>query len=145
MNKIVLCDIDGTVANNDHRQNLLKEFKDWDLFFSKLDQDEPIEKIIKIVNEYSEQGFVIYFLTGRPERYELKTRQWLEKFFKFQINLIMRKDGDMRDKLLIKYELFSDNFQSEEILVCIENDLKLCELWESLELAVINVNDLLVN
>ena len=66
MNKIVLCDIDGTVANNDHRQNLLKEFKDWDLFFSKLDQDEPIEKIIKIVNEYSEQGFVIYFLTGRP-------------------------------------------------------------------------------
>lgn len=145
MNKIVLCDIDGTVANNDHRQNLLKEFKDWDLFFSKLDQDEPIEKIIKIVNEYSEQGFVIYFLTGRPERYELKTRQWLEKFFKFQINLIMRKDGDMRDKLLIKYELFSDNFQSEEILVCIENDLKLCELWESLDLAVINVNDLLVN
>ena len=145
MSKIVLCDIDGTVANNDHRQHLLKEYKDWDLFFSKLDQDEPIEKIIKIVNEYAEQGFVIYFLTGRPERYELKTRQWLEKFFKFQINLIMRKDGDMRDKLLIKHELFSDNFQPEEILVCIENDLKLCDLWESLDLAVINVNDLLVN
>ena len=145
MSKIVLCDIDGTVANNDHRQHLLKEYKDWDLFFSKLDQDEPIKKIIKIVNEYAEQGFVIYFLTGRPERYELKTRQWLEKFFKFQINLIMRKDGDMRDKLLIKHELFSDNFQPEEILVCIENDLKLCDLWESLDLAVINVNDLLVN
>ena len=145
MSKIVLCDIDGTVANNDHRQHLLKEYKDWDLFFSKLDQDEPIKKIIKTVNEYAEQGFVIYFLTGRPERYELKTRQWLEKFFKFQINLIMRKDGDMRDKLLIKHELFSDNFQPEEILVCIENDLKLCDLWESLDLAVINVNDLLVN
>jgi len=145
MSKIVLCDIDGTVANNDHRQHLLKEYKDWDLFFSKLDQDEPIKKIIKIVNEYAEQGFLIYFLTGRPERYELKTRQWLEKFFKFQINLIMRKDGDMRDKLLIKHELFSDNFQPEEILVCIENDLKLCDLWESLDLAVINVNDLLVN
>ena len=145
MSKIVLCDIDGTVANNDHRHHLLKEYKDWDLFFSKLDQDEPIKKIIKIVNEYAEQGFLIYFLTGRPERYELKTRQWLEKFFKFQINLIMRKDGDMRDKLLIKHELFSDNFQPEEILVCIENDLKLCDLWESLDLAVINVNDLLVN
>ena len=145
MSKIVLCDIDGTVANNDHRQHLLKEYKDWDLFFSKLDQDEPIEKIIKIVNEYADQGFVIYFLTGRPARYELKTRQWLEKFFKFQINLIMRKDGDIRDKLLIKHELFSDNFQPEEILVCIENDLKLCDLWESLDLAVINVNDLLVN
>ncbi len=25
--KIVICDIDGTVANNDHRQHLLKGFK----------------------------------------------------------------------------------------------------------------------
>jgi len=145
MSKIVLCDIDGTVANNDHRQHLLKEYKDWDLFFSKLDQDEPIEKIIKIVNEYAEQGFLIYFLTGRPQRYELKTRQWLEEFFKFQINLIMRKDDDSRNKLLIKKELFEENFQAKDILVCIENDPKLCKLWESLELAVVNVNDLLAN
>ena len=25
--KIVICDIDGTIANNDHRQHLLKKFK----------------------------------------------------------------------------------------------------------------------
>ena len=29
MSKIVLCDIDGTVANNDHRQHLLRNYKDW--------------------------------------------------------------------------------------------------------------------
>ena len=57
----------------------------------------------------------------------------------------MRKDDDSRNKLLIKQELFAENFQAEDILVCIDNDPKLCKLWESFELAVINVNDLLAN
>ncbi|MDA9259619.1 hypothetical protein OAD37_04495 [Gammaproteobacteria bacterium] len=145
MSKIVLCDIDGTIANNDHRQHLLKEYKDWDLFFSKLDLDEPIKEIIKIVNEYAKQGMIIYFVTGRPMRYELKTKDWLKKFFKFKINLIMRNNNDSRNKFLIKEELFSKNFQREDIQVCIENDPELCKLWESFGLNVINVNDLLSN
>ena len=45
MSKIVLCDIDGTVANNDHRQHLLRNYKDWDKFFSKLSEDSlPFSK-----------------------------------------------------------------------------------------------------
>tara|TARA_Y200000002_G_C22620649_1_gene638014 strand:+ start:1254 stop:1370 length:117 start_codon:yes stop_codon:yes gene_type:complete len=34
--KIVICDIDGTIANNDHRQYFLEGKKDWDGFFSSL-------------------------------------------------------------------------------------------------------------
>mgnify|MGYP004095851775 CR=1 FL=1 len=34
--KIVICDIDGTTANNDHRQHFLEGKKDWDGFFSSL-------------------------------------------------------------------------------------------------------------
>ena len=37
MKKIVICDIDGTIANNDHRQHYLEGKKDWEGFFSELE------------------------------------------------------------------------------------------------------------
>ena len=41
--KIVICDIDGTIANNDHRQHFLEGKKDWDGFLivqTKIDQSK---------------------------------------------------------------------------------------------------------
>ena len=53
MKNIILCDIDGTVANNDHRQHFLEGKKDWDGFFSELVNDQPIQIIIdKVINNY---------------------------------------------------------------------------------------------
>ena len=64
--KIVICDIDGTIANNDHRQHFLEGKKDWDGFFSELN---------KIYQFIQYKKLLIYrtnmspFITGRPERY----------------------------------------------------------------------------
>ena len=69
MKKIILCDIDGTIANNDHRQHFLEGKKDWDGFFSELINNEPIFPIInKVIEEYK-AGKDIVFLTGRLEKY----------------------------------------------------------------------------
>ena len=77
MKKIILCDIDGTIANNDHRQHFLQGKKDWDGFFSELINDEPIIRIIKKINAYHDEGKNIIFLTGRPERFRYSTTLWL--------------------------------------------------------------------
>ena len=61
MKNIILCDIDGTVANNDHRQHFLEGKKDWDGFFDKLDEDEPIRPIINKVIENNKSGKKIIF------------------------------------------------------------------------------------
>ena len=74
--KLVLCDIDGTVANNDHRQNVLKAFDDWDEFFL-LKDDEPIQVIIEMVKHKVEFNNHLIFLTGRPEKYRKMTEDWL--------------------------------------------------------------------
>ena len=68
MKNIILCDIDGTVANNDHRQHFLEGKKDWDGFFDALDKDKPIFLIINKIIRENESGKNIIFLTGRPER-----------------------------------------------------------------------------
>ena len=131
---IVICDIDGTVANNDHRQHLLQGFKTWDKFFAHLSKDLPISEVIEFVINLHDEGKEVVFVTGRPARYEEATRKWLEKHFNFEIKLIMRKDQDNRNKIEIKKEIFLENFKSEDIFLVIDNDRDLIKMWQSLSL-----------
>ena len=131
---IVICDIDGTVANNDHRQHLLQGFKTWDKFFARLSEDLPISEVIEFVINLHDEGKDVVFVTGRPARYEKATRKWLEKYFDFEIKLIMRQDKDKRNKIDVKKEIFLENFKSEDIFLVIDNDRDLIKMWQSLSL-----------
>ena len=106
MSNIILCDIDGTIANNDHRQHYLEGKKDWDGFFSELVNDLPIYEIIDQIIEEQSKGREIIFLTGRPERYRYSCTLWLKEYFDFDFKLLMRKDNDQRHKLEIKKRNF---------------------------------------
>ena len=138
--KIVICDIDGTVANNDHRQHLLKGFKTWDLFFNALDKDTPILEVIEYVLKLHSNGKKIVFITGRPERFRKPTLRWLSRYFDFELNVFMRGNGDIRHKKLVKKDIFTENFNSEQIYIAIENDFELIGLWKSLGLQVKEIN-----
>ena len=129
MKNIILCDIDGTVANNDHRQHFLEGKKDWDGFFSQLINDKPIYSIINKVNNEYLTGKKIIFLTGRPERYRYSTSLWLKKYFNFELRILMRKDNDQNNKLKVKREIFEDNFLPNEIDYIIDNDKELISMW----------------
>lgn len=138
--KIVICDIDGTIANNDHRQHFLKDKKDWDGFFLELHKDEPIFEIINKVKALEKEGRRIIFLTGRPEKYRQQTEDWLKKYFTFDLEILMRKDNDRRNKIEIKKELFETHLSSLEIKVIFENDPELIFLWKKLGFIVFEVN-----
>ena len=89
MKHIVLCDIDGTVANNDHRQHFLEGKKDWDGFFSELVNDLPIQIIIDKVTQEQTNGKRVVFITGRPERYRYSTTLWLKEYFDFEFQFLL--------------------------------------------------------
>ena len=140
MKNIILCDIDGTVANNDHRQHFLEGKKDWDGFFDALDKDGPIYPIINKIVKEQQYGKDIIFLTGRPERYRNTTHTWLKEYFNFEIKMLMRKDNDQRDKLIIKREIFEINFDIREIFLIFENDKDLISMWKKIGANVFDVN-----
>ena len=141
MGNLIICDIDGTIANNDHRQNLLVEFKDWDLFFSKMSEDLPIKPVIEIIEEEYKSGKKICFLTGRPERYRAVTSTWIEKHLNItHFVLHMRQDDDHRDKVSVKREMFEQNFNLKDIDYFVENDKDLIKLWEENGTKVLDVN-----
>ena len=140
MKKIILCDIDGTIANNDHRQHFLEGKKDWDGFFSELINDEPIFPIInKVIEEYN-AGKEIVLLTGSPEKYRNVTTKWLKRYFDFEIKLLMRKKNDRRDKLIIKEELLEEQFRYDEIKLIIDNDKELIKMWKGKKLSVLDAS-----
>ena len=108
--KKIICDIDGTIADNSHRQFLLKNNNNWDKFFLEMKNDLPIYPVInKVIDEFRD-GKEIIFLTGRPSNYEKETNEWLKKYFTFEYKLVMRRENDRRNKLIVKKELFLNNF-----------------------------------
>ena len=145
MKNIILCDIDGTVANNDHRQHFLEGKKDWDGFFSELINDDPIYPIINKVNDEYLAGKEIIFLTGRPERYKYSTLLWLKEYFSFEPLLLMREDNDLRTKVDTKKQIFNSNLNIEKIDYILENDEDLIEMWSEMGLSVVNINNFLKN
>lgn len=140
MKKIILCDIDGTIANNDHRQHFLEGKKDWESFFKELVNDKPIHSVIQIINNEYKLGKNIIFLTGRPERYRHSTHNWLKTYFNFEIHMFMRQDNDQRNKLIVKKEIFEKNFNTEHIEYIIDNDIDLLKMWKSMDLAILDAN-----
>tara|TARA_Y100000816_G_scaffold276701_1_gene246143 strand:+ start:1137 stop:1571 length:435 start_codon:yes stop_codon:yes gene_type:complete len=144
MKNIILCDIDGTVANNDHRQHFLEGKKDWDGFFSELSNDMPIIPIINLVNREHANGNEIVFLTGRPERYRYSTTLWLKEHFDFEFRLLMRKDNDKRNKIISKQEvLFENNISKKNIFKVFENDYQLISYWTEKGFSVEDVNKII--
>ena len=106
--------------------------------------DEPIHVIIEIVKKKVESNDHLIFLTGRPEKYRKMTEDWLSKYFDNEYSLLMRKDGDRRNKIIVKEEIFNENFQKKQIKACFENDPELIELWQKLGLNVIDINRIII-
>ena len=136
--KIVICDIDGTIADNNHRQHFLEGKKDWEAFFSSADQDKPIKNIIQEIISLQKKDHEIIFVSGRPSLYRTLTKKWLEKFFNFKINLYMRKNGDKRNKVLVKQDIFNNELKKKNtrIEIVFENDKDLAEMWAKMGLKV---------
>lgn len=107
-----LIDIDGTLADCEHRlHHIKKEPKDWRAFFAEVINDRPIPHMIDLVRHLYDAadvgGAKIIFISGRSDECREDTGKWLfEQFGPVELqNLYMRPAGDYRDDAVIKLEL----------------------------------------
>lgn len=123
----IIVDIDGTLADNSHRQHLI-ETEGWDVFFSECYHDIPIEPIVSIV-QILEEYHSILIVTGRPEKYKALTRQWLDKNGIRFLELYMRKDGDHRPDYEVKQEMLVEIKREYDPLLVIDDSPKVVKMW----------------
>lgn len=99
-------DMDGTLADSDHRKHhLLKKDKDWDLWYKDMDKDPVNEDVAQFTHVARKSGIPVTICTGRLVDYSEVTEKWLEDNEIYYDYLLMRPSGDFRDDTIVKAEM----------------------------------------
>jgi len=152
--KIIICDIDGTIANLQHRLHFIrnadgtkKKYKDadWDSFHTACADDEPYTDNIEILQSLVlgmgdgcnvcgavEREF--YFFSGRNESVRTETIEWLQRHVPITEDrdweLYMRSEGDRRPDTQVKYQMMYELKIAPEDVLCILDDRQLVvDMW----------------
>lgn len=94
----VVFDVDGVLANADHRQDLLFQGgrrKNWQAFFAAAGDDAVIEEVAR-TTELMDRELCVVLLTARPTTIQSTTITWLRQHDLRWDLLVMRPEGDYR-------------------------------------------------
>lgn len=104
-------DIDGTIANCEHRVHYVRtKPKNWRAFDAGAIQDEPILPVVHLLRTLHLVGDRIVLASGRSDRNRDVTIQWLQQHNIWQCvdGLYMRRDKDYRADDIVKSELLDE-------------------------------------
>src|SRR5689334_13648286 len=103
MKRVVLCDIDGTVALMGKGEPGRRAFYHWD----RVGEDDPNEPIVELVDVLRSR-FEIVFLSGRDEMCRDSTMRWLLDHGVAEPGdrLYMRPHRDNRPDTEVKLEIY---------------------------------------
>ena len=133
MNKIIICDIDGTVALKGDRNPYNAASSDYD----KL--NAPVAKLLDILSAAKVE---IIFVSARSEKDRSVTEKWLA-VHGFEWNyLFMREDGDNRKDAIIKEELYRKHIEGRyDILFVLDDRNQTVEMWRKIGLPCFQVEE----
>lgn len=123
MEEVILVDIDGTIANNKHRDPYDE---------SKVLDDKPIEHVIKVVEAMYRCGYGVIFMSGRREKCREDTKKWILQHTGVDyFNLFMRPrtHEGVQDRYVKQY-LYETYIEDKYKVVGVFDDRKsVVELW----------------
>ena len=142
MTEVVNCvvfDVDGTLANLEHRLHHVRgPRKDYAAFFDAMPDDAPKADVIwlsrALCEAQTELEFDIFICSGRPESHREQTLGWLERHapeLRFQhLSLFMRADGDYRPDTVVKDEMRrSIEARGYRIALVVDDRQSVVDMW----------------
>lgn len=108
--KIVILDLDGTVADCNHRLHFIEGHnRDYQAFYDGIPDDKSIDHIIDLVRALYQSGeYSILAVTGRPITHLRETQIWLDQNFVPYDAIFMRPEGDFRKDFVVKKEILEE-------------------------------------
>lgn len=105
---VIVFDIDGTIANIEHRRNWVRtKPKNWKAFIKAIPQDTPHNDILFLNHTFHQLGSTNILCSGRSEPERAATVEWMERHGVNYTELFMRAAGDYRDDGIVKTELLA--------------------------------------
>ena len=143
--KIVIFDLDGTLALIDKRRDLsmVDGKRDWDIFFNpvNIDLDEPNIPVINMAQLLNAQGFGIVIFSGRADKTKFRTMDWLDKH-NVPYDLLQMRPADkhfMPDNELKQQWL--DGLDKDSIFAVFDDRQQVVDMWRSNGLTTFQVAD----
>ena len=143
--KTIIFDVDGTIADVEHRRHLVngeKGFKpDWKAFRLATADDKPVQWVCDIAKRFIAQGDNVAFFSARNESEREITEQqiadWIGDGHK---GLFLRPNSDFRCDAEFKSEL-ADKFEEVggKIDMVFDDRNKVVEMWRNRGVNVIQV------
>ena len=137
MNKIVIFDLDGTLADISVRRNLATKDDgklDWDIFFNpdNISLDVPNQKVVDMARMINmTDKYQIFILSGRSKSTYRTTQQWLiQNDIPFD-DLIMRptdkhhhymKDSDLK-------QMWLDSIGKDSVAMVFDDRQQVVDMW----------------
>jgi len=152
--KVIIFDINGTIADCSHRLPLISGpcKKDWDKFHSSCCNDTPIPALLELLG-ISLTAYKVILCTGRPSSSRNETVGWLNEqniglnnviendplSYKYIVHkLLMRKNGDYRPDWEIKEELLTENgYTPDNVLFMVDDRTRVVKYFRSLGYTVL--------
>lgn len=132
---IIICDIDGTIADCEHRRHYVTtKPKNYDAFYEEVMDDAPINRVLGLLDvlmDYEGSQFELVFVTGRPERCRADTVEWLRRqhLYPSDYKLFMRKDGDHRQDYIVKQEILDTKINKNEVWLVLDDRKQVVDMW----------------
>jgi FMN phosphatase YigB (HAD superfamily) len=148
---VVICDLDGTLADVNHRLHYIKNDdgtlkpyaeRDWNSFNAACVDDKPNEDVIEILRSLAFGARPIYFLSGRNDVVRTETVEWLQKHVYEDLypatyvpkrcdqRLLMRKADDRRPDTEVKLEMVRELGLTPDDVLCILDDRQcVVDMW----------------
>tara|TARA_R110000824_G_scaffold45358_12_gene131219 strand:+ start:1782 stop:2228 length:447 start_codon:yes stop_codon:yes gene_type:complete len=130
--KVILFDIDGTLADIAHRRGHLDQDKpDWKSFNAEMGGDTPNAPIVTLYKSlWTLNAYEVILVTGRNERSRILTEQWLVWNEIPFGQILMRPDNDFRADHIIKEEILNRLLAAGKIIEFVVDDRQqVVDMW----------------
>ena len=144
MSKVILCDVDGTLANTEHREHFLTvRPRKWKEYLEAANEDKPYEDIVWLVKLLKETGNKILIVTARSEKEREQTKNWLDKIAGLEgvyDKIYMRGSEDYRDHTIVKKELLDDiRSDGYDPFMVLDDHNGVVEMWRNIGIRCLQV------
>lgn len=133
--QVIVCDLDGTLANVEHRRHHVRKEKpekpNWKAFFEGM-IDDPVNEWCRSILSNMNDTYRIVYATGRPADYEEYTEMWLrENRLRYAgSELFMRLAGDHRSDDQVKEIILEFEIKTRwDVLFVLDDRQQVVDMW----------------
>lgn len=136
----VIFDLDGTIANIDHRTHFVRGGKrDWQSFFAACVDDVPAPHVVETFKAHLDAGHTVRIWSARSDAVRKQTEDWLQDVAGIDPCFLqhMRADGDSTPDVELKRYWLNQEYERPDLVY--DDRQRVVDMWRAEGIACFQV------